>query len=188
VGSSFADDALHTHGRRAVGAFAALALVGVAAAQYSDPRSSVDLTTRIGLQFAMGFVINALLGGVLVGLRPGYTERKLEQISTDLGETVVWRLVVGIGVPIALAILAFTIIGLIVAVPGILVLAGIGIVGSAVMVVVVGDAITGGGFALVGALVLLLTAIPILGGLINWVVGLPGIGMVGHGLYRSWKG
>lgn len=178
---------------RAVGAFAALALAGVAAAQYSDPRSSADLAARIGLQFTMGFVINALLGGVLAGLSPGYTERKLEQIPTDLGETVAWGLIVGIGVPIALAILAFTIIGLIVAVPGILILAGVGIVGSAVMVVVVGDAITGGGTGggsvLVGALVLaLLTAIPILGGLINWVVGLPGIGMVGHDLYRSWKG
>mgnify|MGYP006275277393 CR=1 FL=1 len=177
---------------RAVGALAALAFVGVAAAQYSDPRASLDLTTRIGVQFAAGFVINLLLGGALVAVSPRYAGGKLDQFSADPGETIVWGLIVGIGVPIALAVLAITIIGLVIAVPGALVLAGVGIVGSAVMVVVVGDAVTDGGAGgttvLVGALVLaLLTAIPIVGGLINWLVGLPGIGMVGHDLYRGWK-
>ncbi|QZP38389.1 hypothetical protein [Halobaculum magnesiiphilum] len=177
---------------RAVGALAALAFVGVAAAQYSDPRASLDLTTRIGVQFAVGFVINLLLGGALVALSPGYADDKLDQFSSDPGETIVWGLIVGIGVPIVLVILAFTIIGLVITIPGILILAGVGIVGSAVMVVVVGDVVTDGGAGgttvLVGALVLaLLTAIPFVGGLINWLVGLPGIGMVGHDLYRGWK-
>lgn len=178
---------------RAVGAFAALALVGVAAAQYSGPRSSLDPTTRFGVQFVVGFVTNALLGGVLVGLNPAYASRKIDQFASDPGETVLWGLVVGVGAPVALAILAFTIVGLIVAIPGVLILVGVGIVGSAVMVVVIGDVVTDGGTGgesvLVGALVLaLLSAIPILGGVINWVVGLPGIGMVGHDLYLTWRG
>jgi len=178
---------------------ATLALVaagGVATAQSgaTDPRSSLDLGTRLVVNFGAGFVVNLLLGGALVALGPEYASRKLDEIRGDLGETVVWGLIVGIGVPIALAVLAITIIGLVVAIPGILVLAGVGIVGSAVMVGVVGSSLTGGDDpggteVLVGALVLALaTAIPVLGGLINWLVTLPGVGMVGHDLYRSWRG
>ena len=178
---------------------AALALVaaaGVATAQpgATDPRSSLDLGTRLAVNFGAGFVINLLLGGALVALGPEYAARKLDEFRDDPGETVVWGLIVGIGVPIALAILAITIIGLVIAIPGVIVLAGVGIVGSAVMVGVVGSSLTGGDDpgvteVLVGALVLALaTAIPVLGGLINWIVTLPGVGLVGHDLYRSWRG
>ncbi|QZY01096.1 hypothetical protein K6T25_11575 [Halobaculum rubrum] len=146
------------------------------------------------MSFGAGFVINLLLGGALVAFGPEYAARKLDEFRDDPGETVVWGLIVGIGVPIALGILAITIIGLVIAIPGALVLAGVGIVGSAVMVGVVGSFLTHGGdpdgtAVLVGALVLALaTAIPVLGGLINWLVTLPGVGMVGHDLYRSWRG
>ncbi|WP_435064929.1 hypothetical protein [Halobaculum sp. EA56] len=186
--------------RSAVGALCTLAFVaaavGVAAAQpgVNDPRSSLDLGTRLAVSFGAGFVVNLLLGGALVALGPEYAARKLGEFRDDPAETVVWGLIVGVGVPIALAILAITIIGLVVAIPGVIVLAVVGIVGSAVMVGVVGSLLTGGddpggSEVLVGALVLaLVTAIPVLGGLINWVVGLPGIGMVGHDIYRSWKG
>ena len=182
---------------RAVGALAALALVGVAAAQsgFQDPRTGLGLGTSVAVQFGVGLVINLLLGGVLVAVSPGYAAAKVDEFRSDPGETVVWGLIVGIGVPIALVLLALTLIGLLITIPGLFVLAALGIVGSAVVVVLIGSAVTdgrgepGGTEVLLGALVLAaLAAIPVVGGLINWVVGLPGIGMVGHDLYRSWKG
>jgi len=181
----------------AVAVTVTLAVVaGVATAQsgVTDPRSSLDLGTRLAVNVGAGFVVNLLLGGALVALGPEYAAEKFDEFRDDAGETVVWGLIVGIGVPIALGVLAITIIGLVVAIPGVLVLAVVGIVGSAVMVGVVGSSLTGGDDpggteVLVGALVLALaTAIPVLGGLINWLVTLPGVGMVGHDLYRSWRG
>ncbi|MFC7096141.1 hypothetical protein [Halobaculum marinum] len=181
---------------RAVGACTALALVGVAAAQsgFEHPQTGLDFGASIAVNFAAGLVVNLLLGGVLVVANPGYAAEKLDEFRSDPGETVVWGLIVGIGVPIVLVVLAATLIGLIVAIPGMLVLAGVGILGSAVVVVLVGSAITkddrpGGTDVVLGALVLsLLTAIPLVGGLINWAVTLPGIGVVGHDLYRAWEG
>ncbi|MFC7070292.1 hypothetical protein [Halobaculum lipolyticum] len=182
----------------AVGALAALALLlggaatAVAQQPFSDPRSSIDLTTRIGLQFGVRLVVNLFLGGALVVAGPEYAADKVDEFRSEPGESVGWGLVVGIGVPIVLLVLAVTLIGLIVAIPGMIVLAAVGILGSAVVVVLVGSAVTkaerpGGTEVLLGALVLsLLTAIPIVGGFVNWVVGLPGIGLVGRDLYRSW--
>lgn len=174
---------------------AVIAVAGVATAQpgATDPRSSLDLGTRLAVNVGAGFVVNLLLGGALVALGPEYAAKKFDEFRDDAGETVVWGLIVGIGVPIALAVLAITIIGLVVAIPGVFVLAAVGIVGSAVMVGIIGSFLTHGddpdGTAvLVGALVLAIaTAIPVLGGLINWLVTLPGVGMVGHDLYRSWR-
>jgi len=179
-----------------VAAAALMAFAGVATAQSgpTDPRSSLDLGTRLAVNFSVGFAIDLLLGGALVALGPEYAARKLGEFRDDPVEPVVWGLIVGIGVPIVLAILAITIVGLLVAIPGVLVLVGVGAVGSALMVGIVGSLLTGGGDpggteVLVGALVLaVVTAIPVLGGPINWLVGLPGIGMVGHDLYRSWRG
>lgn len=174
---------------------AVIAVAGVATAQpgSTDPRSSLGLGTRLAVNVGVGFVVNLLLGGALVALGPEYAAQKFDEFRDDAGETVVWGLTVGIGVPIALAVLAITIIGLVVAISGVFVLAVVGIVGSAVMVGVIGSFLTHGDdpdetAVLVGALVLALaTAIPVLGGLINWLVTLPGVGMVGHDLYRSWR-
>lgn len=181
---------------RAVGALAALAFVGVAVAQSGlrDPQTGLGLGTSVAVRFGAGFVINLFLGGVLVVAGPDYAADKIDEFRSDPGTSIVWGLIVGIGVPILLVVLAVTLIGLIVAIPGMLVLVGVGILGSAVVVVLVGSAVTkedrpGGTEVLLGALVLsLLTAIPVVGGLVNWLVGLPGIGLVGHDLYRSWEG
>lgn len=179
---------------RLVGTVSILAFVGVATAQYGDPRSAIGGTSRFALQFLVGFVVNALLGGALVALDSGYATRKLAEIREETGQTVTWGLIVSIGGPIVIFVLAITIIGLLVAIPAAILLVILGIVGSAVTVVLVGSAGTGadapgGTEVLVGALVLaLVTSIPAVGGFINWLVSLPGVGVVGHDLYRSWRG
>lgn len=168
-----------------------LAVPGVVAAQSGS--TGLDPGAAIGIQLVVAFVINAVLGGLLVALAPDYARSMVEEIGDDPGGAFVWGLGVGIGLPIVLAILAITIIGLVVAIPGFFVLLAVGIVGNAVTVVWLGNAIAGDGpgatAVLVGALLLAVVgAIPLLGGLAASALGLFGTGVVGRHLYRSYRG
>lgn len=170
-------------------------LVGVAAGQPTDPRPPFGGGVGLGLRFVGGVVVNLLLGGALLALAPDYSRRTLSSIRSDTGEAVVWGLIAAIAVPIAIVVLAITVIGLIVAIPAAIVMAVVGLVGWAVTVLLVGSAATGGDSGdlggaelLIGAAVLgLVGAIPAIGGLITWLVGLPGLGAVTLDCYRSWK-
>jgi len=175
-------------------AIALLTLAGVAAAQSPGAGSELGFGTRIGIRFAVALVVNLLLGGAAVALGPRYTAKRIGEIRSDPGAAFVWGLLVSIGVPIALALLAITIIGLVVAIPSILLLAAIGIAGSAIAVVWIGSTLVGDGdrpdgkAAVVGALVLAVAAaIPVLGNLLTSIVSLFGTGVVGRGLYESWR-
>lgn len=174
---------------------ALFALTGIAAAQSPGPGAELGFGTRIGIRFAVAFVVNLLLAGAAVTLGPRYTSLRVEDVRSDPGSAFLWGLLVSIGVPIALALLAITIVGLLVAVPGFVVLAIVGIVGNAVTVIWVGSAIAGdagrpdGTAAAVGALVLAIVwSIPVLGNFVSSVVSLLGTGVVGRALYESWRG
>lgn len=84
--------------------------------------------------------------------------------------------------------------GLFVAVPGLIVLGVVGVVGSAVLVVIVGAGgirreTPGKSEVVLGAFVLaLVTAISVVGAVFAWFISLPGVGLVGRDLYRAWKG
>lgn len=95
-----------------------------------------------------------------------------------------------------LVLLAITIIGLLVAIPGFLALVLLSIVGGAVSTVFLGSLVTGtasggspplGVSVAVGALVAaILSLVPILGSVILFVVDMLGLGVVGRNLVRSW--
>ncbi|WP_254768684.1 hypothetical protein [Salinilacihabitans rarus] len=173
-------------------AFGAVALAGTAAAQSRNPAPELGFGTR----FAASFVVNLLFGGLLVALGPRYARETVGDLRADPGGAFVWGLLLGIGVPILLFVLAITIIGLIVAIPAGIVLAVVGFVGAAVTVVWIGDLLlsgreagVGGAAVVVGALALAVPyAIPVLGDLVATVVGFFGLGAVGRGLYESWQG
>lgn len=172
-------------------AFGAVALVGTAAAQSRNPAPELGF----GARFAASFVINLLFGGALVALGPRYARKTVGDLREDPGGAFVWGLLLGIGVPILLFLLAITIIGLIVVIPAGIVLAVVGIVGAAVTVVWIGDLLLsgreglGGAAVVVGALALAVPyAIPILGDLVATIVGFFGLGAVGRGLYEWWQG
>lgn len=180
-----------------IGSLVALAgFAGVAAAQTSAPGAGLDFGTRIAITFGVTLVINLLLGGALVAFGPRYAANAVGELRDDPGTAFVWGLIAGIAVPIVLVILAITIVGLIVTIPGFILLAIVGIIGNAVTVVWVGDLLVGdrggrvgGTAALVGAVVLAcLAAIPLLGNLIISVLGFFGLGVVSRGLYESWSG
>lgn len=171
-------------------ALAVPALAGVAAAQSTNPGANLSFGARFGVLA----IVNLLLAGGLVALGPRYATKKVNEIRDDPAGAFGWGLLVGIGVPIALTLLAITIIGLVVALPGSILFAFVALVGNAVATVWLGVVLTGtdgsvgGKAALVGALVLAVPgAIPVVGRLVTTLVGFLGIGVVGRGLYESWR-
>ena len=175
-----------------VAALAVLCLSGVAAAQSPNAGTGLGLGARIAIRFVTALVVSLLLGGGLVALAPDYADSMVAALREDPGGAFGWGLVAGLVVPILLALLAATIIGLIVTIPGLILLFFLGIAGNAVSVVWLGTVLAGDGDAIggraigVGALAFaLLAALPVLGNFLTSVVGLFGLGVVSRDLYRS---
>lgn len=174
---------------------ALLALQGVAVAQAPETGSELGVGARLAIRFGVALVVNLLLGGALVAFGPRYATDSVRALQDDPGTAFGWGLLVGIVVPIVLAILAATIVGLVVAIPGALVLVAVGIVGNAVTIVWIGDSIAGSGGEVgasavaVGALLLAgVLTVPVLGNLLTTIVGFFGLGVVSRGLYHGYGG
>lgn len=168
---------------------ATLALVGTVSAR--EPELGVGV---IALEFVVSLVVYLLLGGAVFGFGPAYTRETISELRDDLGAAGLWGLLVTIVAPIVLVLLAITIIGLVVAIPGFIALFVVGLVGTGIMVVWVGDSLTHshgeirGSAVLIGALTLALVSIvPVLGGLVTFVLGLFTVGVVWKRLYHGWK-
>ncbi|MFK8213158.1 hypothetical protein [Haloferax volcanii] len=169
-----------------------LALAGTAAAQNFESAPQLSPVFRAG----GSFLIDLVVGGILVAAAPGYTRDAIAEIRNDPGGSFLWGLGVGIGGLIVLVLLAITIIGLLVAIPGFLAFILLSIVGGAVSTVFLGSLVTGtasggspplGVSVAVGALVAaVLSLVPILGSVILFVVDMLGLGVVGRNLIRSW--
>jgi hypothetical protein len=177
----------------AAGVAALASLPGVAVAQSAGQASEPGLVAELAIRLVAGLVVYGLLGGGLVALAPEYANETVAGITDDPGSAFGWGVVAGLLVPIALAILAATVIGLVVAIPGIVVLFFLGIVGNAVTVVWVGtwfgDARPGGEAAALGAIAMAVVgAVPLLGGLLTSLLGFFGLGVVSRRLYRSRQG
>jgi hypothetical protein len=169
----------------------ALSLAGPVAAQFPTPE--FGLGSRLASRFGGALLVNLVLSGLLLGLAPEYARRTVGAIRDDPGSAFLWGLLVGIALPIGLVLVALTIIGLLITIPGLLALAVLGIVGNAVAICWFGSLLTGGSVdvAAVGAGSLALAAVaavPVLGNLATTLVGLFGLGVVGRDVYTSWKG
>ncbi|EMA01229.1 hypothetical protein [Haloferax denitrificans] len=170
-----------------------LALAGTAAAQNFESAPQISPVFRAG----GSFLIDLVVGGILVAAAPAYTRDAIAEIRDDPGGSFLWGLGVGIGGVIVLVLLAITIIGLLVAIPGFLALVLLSIVGGAVSTVLLGSLVTGvasggspslGVSLVVGALVAaVLSLVPVLGGVVLFVVDMLGLGVVGRNLYRAWS-
>lgn len=174
-------------------ALSSIGVVGTVTAQ--SPGSELGIGTRLGVRFGVSLVVYLILGGALVALGPRYAAETSGAIREDPVAAFGWGLLVSVAVPIALVLLAFTIIGLVVAIPGLLLLVPLGLVGTAVTVVTVGAVLTGargeppGTAAIVGAVALAVPgAIPVLGDFLTGVATLFGTGIVARFLYESWRG
>jgi len=173
-------------------AIATCSFAGVAAAQ-APMGSETEVVVRLGVQFGVAFVLNLILGGAVLGIAPDYTRRMLAGLHDDPVEPFLWGLLAGIAVPIALLLLAITIIGLIITIPGLLALFVVGLVGNAITVCWLGTLLRGretpDGLSIVaGAFVLAAVGlIPLLGGLLTTLASFFGLGVVAEDLYASWQ-
>jgi len=109
-----------------------LALACTATVAAAQPGAGLDQPNFSPLVRAIGgFVFTLLVGGVTLALAPGYVDRVVRQVSEEtfgsfLRGVGVMALVIGLAV-----ILAMTVVGIVVAIPLLLVFAVLAIVGNA---------------------------------------------------------
>lgn len=166
----------------------------VASAQTAEAIREFGLFPTMGLRLVGGFLGNVLVGGLTVALAPAFTRERVRAIRDDPGSTFAWGLITGIGVPILLALLAITIIGLLIAIPGMLLLVPVGIAGTGVTVLWLGDVVcratdaVGDHPLLVGsATVAVIYGVPFLGDFLISILTFLGLGSVGKALYESYR-
>lgn len=174
-----------------LGLLCVLAFAGVTSAQNADAARQLSPALRA----SVSFVVDLVVGGILVVAVPAYTNDALDRIWRKPGESFLWGLLVGIGGLVALVVLAITVIGLLVAIPGLVVFFLLAIAGGALATVFIGHAIVGrlgsgspslGISLVVGAFVAaILSVVPIVGGLVLFVVDTLGLGVLGKDLYET---
>ncbi|WP_410764506.1 hypothetical protein [Haloferax sp. DFSO60] len=181
-----------------LGLASVLAFVGVASAQ-SVPMGSVETASQLSptIRAAITFIVDLVVGGILVAVAPRYTENSIAKIRDDPGGSFIWGLGIGIGGALLILALFLTVIGIIVAIPLGLALVILGVVGGAIATVLLGsilanpvsDRMPSLGLSLViGALAAaILSVIPVVGALVMFIVDTIGLGIVSRELYRSWS-
>lgn len=165
-----------------VSLLALCSLAGVAAAQSAPEAPQLSPLLRLAIALA----VNGIVGLVVVAFAPDYTQSLVDDIRDDPAVSFIWGLLVGIGGLVALVVLAVTVIGLLVAIPGFFVYLFVAIVGGAVATVALGavlvDTVADSTLSLalaVGVVVSsLLSIVPLVGGLVNFVVSTIGMGAV----------
>ncbi|MDS0221660.1 hypothetical protein NDI54_09890 [Haloarcula sp. S1AR25-5A] len=172
---------------------AVLGLAGVATAQSTGPGGVGDPALNVVLRFGVGFVILTILGVAAAATGPKYTTNAVREIQDDPGAAFGWGLLVGVLLPIGLVLLALTVIGALVSIPGLLLIGILSIVGSGVTVVWAGNSVIGDDGTvsatdgLAGGLLLAVPfAIPVVGGFLLNLISLIGLGVVGRDVYESW--
>lgn len=153
-----------------------------------------DLAPEVGipLQFVGSLLIYVVAGGIVIAVSPEYTDRMAARIRDDPGTSFVSGLVALLVTFVAVFLLAITIIGLLVVIPGMLALVVVQIVGNTAALVALGSVTSetgrGSPFAalVVGALLLsAVSLVPILGGIVRFVVQTLGFGAIVGGYWQS---
>lgn len=166
---------------RILGALA-LALVLLPTTTVAQPSVEQAQSASIVTRFLASAVVTLVAGGAYFVFAPDSAEATMQRAREDPLESFLWGLGIGIAVIVVTVLLAITFIGLIVAIPLILVFAVVELAAQAVIFVVIFSSLLDSkpavGKALVGAAVLagVLSAIPIVGPLVSFVVGSVGVG------------
>lgn len=173
--------------RSVVVLLAVAAFAGLAVAQ-QVPQQPQTPTFSPGVSLAVSLVVNLVIGGIVVLAAPDYVEGRMAAIRDDAAASFIWGLVSFV----VLILASILIITLIVTIPALLVL---GIVGGAIATVTVGMLVAEQATdpsllvgLVVGAVLLsVLGLIPIVGGIVNFVVGMLGAGAMVKGYNDSRK-
>lgn len=142
--------------------------------------------------FVAGLAVNLVLGAIVVAVVPDYARAIVARIRSQPLESFVFGIGAYVAFFVAAVLLAITVIGIVVLIPGAIVLAVVGVVANLLAVVTVGAVVTGTSrdsslwtSLLAGSVVVsLLTAIPGVSGLVNFVLGTLGMGAIAS---RYWQ-
>lgn len=165
-------------------AAALAALAGVAAAQPRPVPEAISGLSPLARAVG-GFVAVFVVAGLVALLAPRYADRVAGQARNKPLAAFGYGLVFGFGTVLVLAVLAATGIGMLVAVPGLVVFTVVALVGTSCGYLLLGQVVTGtrdsvgvtvvlAGALLAGAL----SAVPVLGNLLDFVVATVGLGAV----------
>ena len=172
-----------------------LAAVGPATAQ--EPHApQFGLGLGVTAQFVVSLFFTLVFGAIIVAVAPDFLRTIVSDVRESPGEMAIYGLAAVVGGFVAIVVLAITIIGLVVAVPGAIAFGLYVAVTSLISTIAVGylllDSVSGATLwsgLVVGALLsAVLSVIPVVGGIVSFVVGLFGIGAVSKRLYDSYRG
>jgi len=162
-------------------------LPGVVAAIDRSLWTGVEVVGSASVSFVATAVGVALVGVIVSAVAPDFTDSGVEYLHAEPGEAFLYGLVAYVGTTLAMVLIAVTIIGLVVVIPAVIVLAILSFGGTAVSAIALGawirsllglGAATGRGPDLVVGAVAwaALGLVPVLGGLVRFVVGAMGFG------------
>lgn len=152
------------------------------------PTNDVDVAFSVGSSAIGAFLTTLLVGAILVALAPDYTERMMDAVRDDIVGSFVYGFAALVGVILIAFLLAITIVGILVAIPFVILAFLIWAVGAAIAYLAIADrlvdheddewlvpllvaAAINGGLTLTG-----------IGGLVAFAIGATGFGAV----LRDW--
>ena len=154
-----------------------------------EPVPAVDPGVGLGGGAFGAFLSTLLIGGILVALAPGYTERLMDRVRGEVVDSFIYGLLALVALILLMVLLAITIVGILVVIPLAIVVGLAWAAGASIAFLAVADRLVGreDGWLkplVVAALInggLTLTGI---GGLVSFAVGAAGFGA----LLRDWQG
>ncbi len=155
----------------AAGCLCLIAAAPAAAQQPAPGDVGLSLTARA---FASALVTLVVAGG-LVALVPEYVERTTDRILDAPGETFIYGVGIGVVAVIVAVVLVFTVVGIVVSVPILIALAVVGYLGFLAAGRVVSES-WGAAVAVAVAVAVVTGGVPVLGGLVGFVLNSMGIG------------
>ena len=153
-----------------------------------EPFPAVDPGVGLGGSAFGAFLSTLLIGGILVALAPGYTERLMDRVRDDAVGSFIYGLLALVALILLIVLLVITILGILLAIPLAIVLGLAWAAGASVAFLAIAERFVGreDGWLkplLVAALInggITLTGI---GGLVSFAVGAAGFGA----LIRDWQ-
>lgn len=164
---------------------AAVAFEILQAGPFREP-GGIDVAVGLGSSAAGAFLTTLIVGAILIAIVPGYVERTMDTVLADpIGSFVYGLLVLVVVILLAIA-LVITVIGILLALPGVFVVSLIWAVGAAIGFLAIADRLVGHDDGWLLALVVAAAmngglALTGVGGIVSFCVGAAGFGAVMRG-------
>ena len=150
----------------------------------------------VAFTFVGTFLLNLVFGGIAVAVAPEFVRDVIRRVRAAPGKMALAGLGTFVGGFALVFVLVLTVIGIVVAVPGVIVLAVYLFVTGVVSTVAVGyllfdavaDATLWSGLFVGALLTAALNVVPFVGGVLSLVVSLFGLGAVSVRLYEAYRG